>query len=105
MNGHPELDFDPNYAMGHSGRETVSPPPAGGGAHSDHGGSAAAGRPGGGMNVLDLGCGVGDVSIMAARLIGHRGPVVAHDIDGAALRFGGGLPPFTQPLRNSPPSC
>jgi hypothetical protein len=33
------------------------------------------------------------------------GRVVAPDIDGAALRSGGGLPPLTQPLRNSPPSC
>lgn len=38
-----------------------------------------------GMTVLDLGCGVGDVSIMAARLIGRHGRVVAVDIDEGAL--------------------
>jgi ubiquinone/menaquinone biosynthesis C-methylase UbiE len=38
-----------------------------------------------GMTVLDLGCGVGDVSMMAARLIGRRGKVVAVDIDASAL--------------------
>jgi len=37
------------------------------------------------MSVLDVGCGVGDVSILAARLIGQRGRVVAVDIDEAAL--------------------
>jgi ubiquinone/menaquinone biosynthesis C-methylase UbiE len=40
-----------------------------------------------GMTVLDLGCGVGDVSLMAARLIGRRGRVVAVDIDEGALEM------------------
>jgi ubiquinone/menaquinone biosynthesis C-methylase UbiE len=39
-----------------------------------------------GMTVLDLGCGVGDVSILAARLVGRRGRVVAVDIDEGALQ-------------------
>ena len=40
-----------------------------------------------GMTVLDLGCGVGDVSLMAARLIGRRGKVVGVDIDDRALEM------------------
>jgi ubiquinone/menaquinone biosynthesis C-methylase UbiE len=40
-----------------------------------------------GMTVLDLGCGVGDVSIVAARLIGRHGRVVAVDIDEGALEM------------------
>jgi ubiquinone/menaquinone biosynthesis C-methylase UbiE len=40
-----------------------------------------------GMAVLDLGCGVGDVSITAARLIGRRGRVVSVDIDEGALEM------------------
>lgn len=39
-----------------------------------------------GMTVLDLGCGMGDVSIMAARLIRRHGRVVAVDIDEGALK-------------------
>jgi ubiquinone/menaquinone biosynthesis C-methylase UbiE len=38
-----------------------------------------------GMNVLDLGCGVGDVSILAARLVGPYGTVTSVDFDNAAL--------------------
>jgi ubiquinone/menaquinone biosynthesis C-methylase UbiE len=38
-----------------------------------------------GMNVLDIGCGVGDVSLIAARLVGLHGSVTAVDIDPAAL--------------------
>lgn len=38
-----------------------------------------------GMNVLDFGCGVGDVSMLAARLVGHRGRVVGLDMDDATL--------------------
>jgi ubiquinone/menaquinone biosynthesis C-methylase UbiE len=38
-----------------------------------------------GMNVLDLGCGVGDVSILAARLVGPYGSVTSVDFDNAAL--------------------
>jgi ubiquinone/menaquinone biosynthesis C-methylase UbiE len=40
-----------------------------------------------GMTVLDLGCGVGDVSIMAARLVGRCGKVVAVDIDEGGLEM------------------
>lgn len=40
-----------------------------------------------GMTVLDLGCGLGDVAIMAARLVGSRGRVVAVDIDEVALEM------------------
>jgi SAM-dependent methyltransferase len=42
-----------------------------------------------GMRVLDVGCGVGDVSMIAARLVGHRGQVTALDIDPAALATAG----------------
>ena len=38
-----------------------------------------------GMRVLDLGCGIGEVSLMAARLVGRHGAVTAIDIDQAAL--------------------
>jgi ubiquinone/menaquinone biosynthesis C-methylase UbiE len=38
-----------------------------------------------GMKVLDLGCGVGDVSILAARLVGPYGSVTSVDFDNAAL--------------------
>jgi ubiquinone/menaquinone biosynthesis C-methylase UbiE len=37
-----------------------------------------------GMHVLDLGCGIGDVSLMAARMVGRHGAVTAIDIDQAA---------------------
>ncbi len=39
----------------------------------------------GGMRVLDLGCGVGDLSMIAARLVGRHGKIWAIDIDEAAL--------------------
>ena len=39
----------------------------------------------GGMRVLDLGCGIGDVSMLAARLVGRHGSVTGIDIDEAAL--------------------
>jgi cyclopropane fatty-acyl-phospholipid synthase-like methyltransferase len=38
-----------------------------------------------GMRVLDLGCGVGDVSMIAARLVGRYGRVTAVDTDESAL--------------------
>ncbi len=38
-----------------------------------------------GMRVLDLGCGIGEVAMIAARLVGPRGHVTAVDIDGGAL--------------------
>jgi ubiquinone/menaquinone biosynthesis C-methylase UbiE len=38
-----------------------------------------------GMRVLDLGCGVGDVSLIAARIVGPHGSVTGLDPDGAAL--------------------
>jgi ubiquinone/menaquinone biosynthesis C-methylase UbiE len=38
-----------------------------------------------GMHVLDLGCGVGEVSLMAARMVGRHGTVTAVDTDQAAL--------------------
>jgi ubiquinone/menaquinone biosynthesis C-methylase UbiE len=38
-----------------------------------------------GMQVLDIGCGVGDVSLLAARLVGRYGSVTSVDIDPAAL--------------------
>jgi SAM-dependent methyltransferase len=38
-----------------------------------------------GMNVVDFGCGVGDVTLIAARLVGRHGRVTAVDIDPEAL--------------------
>jgi ubiquinone/menaquinone biosynthesis C-methylase UbiE len=38
-----------------------------------------------GMRVLDLGCGIGDVSLIAARIVGRRGSVTGIDPDRAAL--------------------
>ena len=37
------------------------------------------------MRVLDIGCGVGDLSIMAARIVGRGGWVTAIDLDAGAL--------------------
>jgi len=39
-----------------------------------------------GMRVLDIGCGVGDVSLLARELVGPEGSVVGIDLDGAALQ-------------------
>ena len=39
------------------------------------------------MNVLDIGCGVGDVSLLAARLVGRHGSVTSVDMDSAALQI------------------
>lgn len=38
-----------------------------------------------GMRVLDLGCGRGDVALLAAALVGPRGAVVGVDRDAAAI--------------------
>src|SRR5262245_29545775 len=38
-----------------------------------------------GMHVLDFGCGVGDVSLVAARLVGAGGSVTGIDLDPEAL--------------------
>jgi SAM-dependent methyltransferase len=38
-----------------------------------------------GMRVLDLGCGVGEVSLLVAGLVGAKGHVTGIDIDGASL--------------------
>lgn len=38
-----------------------------------------------GMQVLDIGCGVGDVSLLAARIVGRSGRVTSLDFDGRAL--------------------
>jgi ubiquinone/menaquinone biosynthesis C-methylase UbiE len=40
-----------------------------------------------GMRVLDVGCGVGDVSFLVAALVGLEGSVVGVDLDAEALRF------------------
>jgi ubiquinone/menaquinone biosynthesis C-methylase UbiE len=39
-----------------------------------------------GMRVLDIGCGVGDVSLLAARIVGGRGQVTSLDFDRQALK-------------------
>jgi SAM-dependent methyltransferase len=38
-----------------------------------------------GMHVLDLGCGIGELSLMAARMVGRHGTVTAIDVDPKAL--------------------
>lgn len=38
-----------------------------------------------GMRVLDIGCGVGDVSLLAARIAGRSGRITSLDFDGRAL--------------------
>ncbi|MGD0201735.1 MAG: methyltransferase domain-containing protein, partial [Bryobacteraceae bacterium] len=38
-----------------------------------------------GMHVLDIGCGVGDVSMLAAGLVGRNGSVTSVDVDPGAL--------------------
>jgi SAM-dependent methyltransferase len=43
-----------------------------------------------GMHVLELGCGVGEVSLIAARLVGPRGSLHGIDIDPVALEIAGG---------------
>src|SRR5438270_3993914 len=37
------------------------------------------------MRVLDLGCGIGDVSLIAAQLVGEAGSVAGVDVDPEAL--------------------
>src|SRR5215467_13742766 len=39
-----------------------------------------------GMRVLDIGCGVGDVSLLAARIVGRSGRVTSLDFDRWALQ-------------------
>jgi ubiquinone/menaquinone biosynthesis C-methylase UbiE len=41
----------------------------------------------GGMRVLDVGCGVGDVSFLVATLVGPEGSVVGVDLDAEALKL------------------
>ena len=38
-----------------------------------------------GMDVLDVGCGVGDVSLLLSEIVGDEGSVVGVDVDQAAL--------------------
>jgi SAM-dependent methyltransferase len=40
-----------------------------------------------GMHVLDIGCGMGDVSFLVSDIVGPEGSVVGADLDGAALGF------------------
>ena len=40
-----------------------------------------------GMHVLDIGCGVGDVSFLVAELVGPTGSVLGVDLDAAAIEF------------------
>ena len=40
-----------------------------------------------GLRVLDIGCGVGELSMVAARLVGRRGHVTGIDIDEEALKI------------------
>ena len=41
---------------------------------------------GAGMHVLDVGCGLGDVSFLVSELVGSAGSVLGIDLDGVALR-------------------
>jgi 2-polyprenyl-3-methyl-5-hydroxy-6-metoxy-1,4-benzoquinol methylase len=64
--------------------------------HTEHALRVAGLRPG--MRVLDVGCGPGDVSIVASRLVGSTGTVLGVDaaadiIDFARIRATGWLPP------------
>ena len=43
-----------------------------------------------GMHVLELGCGVGEVSLIAARLVGPHGRVISLDFDAQALEIARG---------------
>lgn len=43
-----------------------------------------------GMRVLDLGCGIGEVTLIAARLVGPHGQVHGIDVDAAALEIAQG---------------
>jgi len=40
-----------------------------------------------GMRVLDLGCGIGDVSLIAGKLVGRRGQVTGFDLDRPSLEI------------------
>src|SRR5262245_14138357 len=42
---------------------------------------------GAGMHVLDIGCGVGDVSLLGSDVVGPEGSVVGIDLDAAALQI------------------
>ena len=43
-----------------------------------------------GMHVLDVGCGVGDVSFLVSEIVGEQGSVVGVDVDRAALKVAEG---------------
>jgi ubiquinone/menaquinone biosynthesis C-methylase UbiE len=43
-----------------------------------------------GMRVLDLGCGVGDVSLLAARIVGEKGSVLGVDRSASSLEIARG---------------
>ena len=49
---------------------------------------SAGARPG--MHVLDVGCGVGDVSFLVSEIVGEQGSVVGVDVDEAALKVAEG---------------
>ena len=52
-----------------------------------------------GMHVLDVGCGVGDVSLLCAELVGPTGRVVGLDRDLAALDVAREVAPEDPPRR------
>src|SRR5262250_2084546 len=80
-------ETQPNYVMGHTDRErrrlalqaTILNPLTD--SFLRHAGISA------GMRVLDLGCGIGEVSLIAARLVGPHGRVHGIDLDPAALEI------------------
>jgi ubiquinone/menaquinone biosynthesis C-methylase UbiE len=74
-----------DYVLGHSGRELARlEGQAAFFADATRDGLVKAGI-GPGMNVLDIGCGVGDVSLIAAELVGPSGSVTGIDISEDAL--------------------
>jgi ubiquinone/menaquinone biosynthesis C-methylase UbiE len=52
-----------------------------------------------GMRVLDVGCGVGDVSFLAGEMVGADGSVVGVDLDGTAVELANARR-TAQPIRN-----
>jgi SAM-dependent methyltransferase len=74
-----------NYLMGRSAAETqrLRAQAEIYASHTDHLLRMAGLTPG--MRVLDLGCGVGDVTFAAARLVGASGAVIGVDVDAGVL--------------------
>ena len=68
-----------DYILGHSGAGGSAAEAPGGHPAADHRAAAAGAGVWPGMRVLDVGCGAGDVSMLAADLVGPSGAVVGVD--------------------------